>query len=136
MRRYSPNLRFRGTVIPLRVAPALLLAMLLLAVALAACGGGSPDADRERAGARSRTDTGDAEPTRRGIFDRIGSEATAEPEATPPGNLRQDRQRGHRRAGGHPPGDLRQDRQRVHRLRPAKARLQRHGAPGANLARN
>ena len=82
MRRYSPNRHSRGTAIPLRVAPALLLAMLLLAVALAACGGDSPDADRERATARPRTVTGDAEPTRRGIFGRTGSESTAEPGAT------------------------------------------------------
>ena len=76
MRRYSPNRHSRGTAIPLRVAPALLLAMPLMAVALAACGGGSPDADRERATARPRTVTGDAEPTRRGIFGRTGSEST------------------------------------------------------------
>ena len=131
-----PQPPLRGTVIPLRVAPALLLAMVLLAAALAACGGNSSDADRERATARPRTDTGDAEPTRPGDLRQDRQRGHRRAGGHPPGNLRQDRQRVHRRAGGHPPGSLRQDRQRAHRLRPAKARPQRHGAPGANLARN
>ena len=82
------NRRRRGMTIPLRAAPALLLIALLLAAALAACGGGGdaePEATEQSEPARgtSRAEaTGEPEPTRSGLLGRVGSQATAEPDAT------------------------------------------------------
>ena len=87
--------RHSGGLMPLlRGTPALLLAILLIMAALAANGGDSPDAAGERGTTRPEatetrvaalaTEEAEAgpEPTRSGLLGRVGSGATAEPEAT------------------------------------------------------
>ena len=71
-----------GSAIPLRAAPALLLAMLLMVAALAACGGGDAPTTRPE---RVATQTEATEPSASTADPEATREADPNPPAKPPG---------------------------------------------------